>query len=103
MHGRPRWRWPPIFAGWARNRCPARNRMQAFPMKPLAIVMTLLAVNLSAQVPPAPPPLPPEARQFDFWVGEWNVTNPAGKAAGQSKIESIAGGAGLLENWTGGS
>lgn len=45
--------------------------------------------------------LPPESRQFDFWLGEWDVTNPAGKAAGRSRIEAIAGGAGLLETWTG--
>ncbi len=45
--------------------------------------------------------LPPESRQFDFWIGEWDVTNPAGKAAGRSRIEAIAGGAGLLETWTG--
>ena len=71
-------------------------------MKFPSVLLALLAVNLSAQTPPTPPPLPPEARQFDFWVGEWEVTNPAGKTAGHSKIESIAGGAGLLENWTGG-
>ena len=52
---------------------------------------------LPAQVPPAPPP---EARQFDFWLGEWNVVAPDGKPAGQSRIEKIAGGWGLLENWT---
>jgi len=59
-----------------------------------------LAVGLSAQQP-VPPPLPPESRQFDFWVGEWEVTTPDGKPAGSSRIELIAGGAGLLENWTG--
>ncbi len=64
-------------------------------------LLALLALNASAQTPPAPPPLPPESRQFDFWLGEWNVTNPAGKAAGQSRIEAIAGQAALLENWTG--
>lgn len=48
--------------------------------------------------PPAPPPA---SHDFDFWLGEWNVTTPAGKPAGTSRIESIAGGWGLLENWTG--
>lgn len=62
----------------------------------------LAAVNLAAQTPP-PAPLPLEARQFDFWLGDWEVTNPAGKRAGTNRIESIAGGAGLLENWTGAS
>lgn len=38
-------------------------------------------------------------RQFDFWLGQWEVTNPAGKLAGHSRIESILGGCVLLENW----
>ncbi len=59
--------------------------------------------DLAAQTtPPTPPPLPPEAHQFDFWIGDWAVTNPAGQPAGTNKIEPIAGHAGLLENWTGG-
>lgn len=60
-----------------------------------------MTLNASAQTPPAV--LPPEARQFDFWLGEWDVTNPAGRLTGTSRIESIAAGAGLLENWTGAS
>lgn len=62
-------------------------------------LLLLLALNSPAQTPT--PVLPSESRQFDFWLGEWEVTNPAGKPAGTSKIESIAAGAGLLENWTG--
>lgn len=62
-------------------------------------LLLLLILNSPAQTPP--PALPPETRQFDFWLGEWDVTNPAGKPAGTSKIESIAASAGLLENWTG--
>ena len=38
-------------------------------------------------------------RQFDFWLGQWEVTNPAGKLAGRSRIESILGGCVLQENW----
>lgn len=59
-----------------------------------------LLIAVSAQTT-KPPSLPPESRQFDFWLGEWNVTTPDGKPAGSSKIETIANGAGLLENWTG--
>jgi hypothetical protein len=70
-------------------------------MKYLTGLLALLALNLPAQTPPPAPSLPPEARQFDFWVGEWTVTNPTGKHAGNSRIESVAGGAGVLENWTG--
>jgi hypothetical protein len=68
------------------------------PVRLLGLLL-LMTLTVSAQTPP--PALPPESRQFDFWVGEWEVTNPAGKRAGTNKIESIAAGAGLLENWTG--
>ncbi|HEU4780724.1 MAG TPA: hypothetical protein VFS58_12655 [Steroidobacteraceae bacterium] len=42
------------------------------------------------------------SRHFDFWIGEWQVTE-GGKAAGVNRIESILDGCALLENWTGGS
>lgn len=63
----------------------------------------LLALLMSGWVHAAAQPAPPpgEARQFDFWIGEWEVTAPNGQAAGRSRIEKIAGGWGLLENWTG--
>jgi hypothetical protein len=41
------------------------------------------------------------AKQFDFWVGEWDVFNPQGRKAGTSVIQKIAEGCGVLENWTG--
>jgi hypothetical protein len=43
----------------------------------------------------------PEHRQFDFWVGDWDVSNPAGKPAGRNRIEPILGGCALRETWTG--
>lgn len=55
--------------------------------------------TLPAQTTPLAPPA--EARQFDFWVGEWEVLSPDGKKAGENVIEKMAGGWGLLENWTG--
>ncbi len=39
-----------------------------------------------------------EARQFDFWVGDWDVFNPAGKLAGTNRIEKIYGCV-LHESW----
>jgi hypothetical protein len=42
-------------------------------------------------------------RQFDFWIGEWNVVSTNGGAvAGNSKIELILGSCVIQENWTGG-
>ena len=62
---------------------------------------TLMSAQQSAPAPkpPAPPPPPAESRQFDFWLGEWEVTGPKGKVVGRSRIEKIASGWGLLENW----
>jgi hypothetical protein len=45
----------------------------------------------------------PEYRQFDFWVGEWNVFNPAGTQVGKSRIDRIVGDCIILENWTSGA
>lgn len=42
----------------------------------------------------------PEYRQFDFWVGEWDVTM-LGQPAGTSSIQSIIDGCVIFENWTG--
>lgn len=68
-----------------------------------AVCMTLLALCLgavaSAQL--APVPMPPETRQFDFWVGEWDVTSPDGVRQGTNLIERVSNGRGLLETWTG--
>ena len=43
-----------------------------------------------------------EFRQFDFWLGEWEVYED-GARAGTNRIESILGGCALQEHWTGAS
>ena len=40
-------------------------------------------------------------REFDFWIGEWEVTNPAGHAAGTNGITTVIDGFALREEWTG--
>jgi hypothetical protein len=42
-----------------------------------------------------------EHRQFDFWLGTWNVYNPKGEPAGRSHIELISDGCGISEHWEG--
>lgn len=44
----------------------------------------------------------PDARRFDFWVGEWDVSpsSAPGVAAGRSSVQRVSGGCALLENWT---
>ena len=43
--------------------------------------------------------VPAPERQFDFWVGEWDVFDPAGRHVGRSRIELINGGRVVFENW----
>jgi uncharacterized protein DUF1579 len=55
---------------------------------------------------PAPAPAPPacsgpEFRQFDFWLGDWDVKLPNGKVAGTNNIQGILGGCVLQESWKG--
>jgi hypothetical protein len=42
----------------------------------------------------------PVHHQFDFWIGQWRVTEN-GKAAGTNRIDRLLGGCALLENWVG--
>jgi len=43
----------------------------------------------------------PENRQFDFWIGEWNVSSTQGATpAGSSKIELILDDCVIQENWS---
>ncbi len=42
-----------------------------------------------------------QARQFDFWIGEWDAfVTGTNNLAGHSKIELASGGCMILENWT---
>jgi hypothetical protein len=43
----------------------------------------------------------PEYRQFDFWLGEWTVTNSKGQFAGENRVAVIQNGCGIQENWSG--
>ncbi len=69
-------------------------------MKSFLLLAVLLVAQASLRAQSAPPP-PTETKQFDFWVGDWTVTTPDGKPAGENRIEKIGAGWGLLENWTG--
>ena len=40
-------------------------------------------------------------KAFDFWVGEWKVTNPDGSFAGNNTIKKIQDQCVLQENWIG--
>ena len=49
-----------------------------------------MAADAAATTPPPPAPPAcnhPAMRQFDFWLGEWNVHTPDGKLAGSNSIQ----------------
>lgn len=68
------------------------------------IAIFLLASNALAATSPkfgCPAELA-EYHQFDFWIGRWEVRDPSGKVVvGHSRIESVANGCGIAEQWTG--
>lgn len=49
---------------------------------------------------PTPCLTTPQYRQFDFWVGDWQVFTPQGQLAGTNRIEQVTDGCIILENWT---
>ena len=69
-----------------------------------AIGLTLMvAVAAEAQTTgsvAAPSCSADEYRQFDFWLGEWDVTQN-GKTAGRNSIRSILNGCAISEEWSG--
>lgn len=78
-------------------------------VRPGALVLLGAALLPSAAVAQTSPPPPaanpaercqlPGARQFDFWIGTWDVHTAQGPA-GVNTIEPILGGCALQENWT---
>jgi hypothetical protein len=54
----------------------------------------------NAQRPANPCEAKPEHRQFDFWIGEWDVT-ANGNRAGENSVQLILGKCVIFENWTG--
>jgi Protein of unknown function (DUF1579) len=96
--------WP--FAAGCR-----RDQLQAARMTKRLLPLLLLPFALFAQqstggsaapaTPPQRPPQPPVNHDFDFWIGDWEVTVRAtGKLAGHNKIEARHGGRVLVENYT---
>ena len=67
----------------------------------LAVCPTLAHAESAPAKPPADACPAKESHQFDFWIGHWNVIDPAGKVAGHNRIDAIVGGCALSENWDG--
>jgi hypothetical protein len=68
------------------------------------VLATAAATAQAQAAPPAPQPCgTAEHRQFDFWIGEWDVFDPKGKQVGRNRVELHGAGCYLLENWSGAS
>jgi len=77
-------------------------------IRPLALSLLVVLLTagfvtgLSAQADSTAQQQPcadPKHRQFDFWIGEWDVTNPQGQPAGRSVITQTLNGCVIHEEW----
>lgn len=73
----------------------------------LIVAAVTIFTSLASADPPAAPPAPcggAEFRQFDFWLGSWEVHTPDGKLAGTNRIEKQYDGCVVHEHYvTGGA
>ena len=71
----------------------------------LAVAMCMLrgagAARAQGAASTAVPCSAPEYRQFDFWLGEWDVTTPDGKPAGRNSVTRPLGACVIQEHWKG--
>ncbi len=75
----------------------------------MSALRTMLLAGMTCFAAPAlaqssgntpPPPCTDEAyRQFDFWLGEWEVSGPNGNLAGHNTIERAENGCLITESW----
>ena len=80
------------------HRIPATLRV----LSAAGLVMLAGAMHGQTAAPaPAVKCTAPAYREFDFWIGEWDVHDPAGKRVGENRISRIHDGCALLEEWRG--
>lgn len=68
--------------------------------KPALIGLLLLCVSVSTGLHAAEACAADPFRQFDFWIGTWNVADGEGRAAGRNVITLEQQGCVLIERWT---
>ena len=66
----------------------------------MSVVLAVLLAQAAAASPPPPACGSAQHRQFDFWVGRWDVYRPdTGKLVAHSLVEKLYAGCAIRENW----
>lgn len=66
----------------------------------LAFISQVAAAQTAPQTPPPPACTAPEHRQFDFWLGHWEVYRTGSdQLVGRNHIEKLYGDCAIRENW----
>ncbi|MEO8635381.1 MAG: hypothetical protein ABI587_08910 [Gemmatimonadales bacterium] len=72
------------------------------PLLTLGILVGVVSASAAQGNAPTAGCPKPESHQFDFWEGDWNVTDPTGKVVGTNLVTSEEGGCLIHEHWSGG-
>ena len=65
-----------------------------------SLVMLFVSISVKAQNNPKCYCCTQSHQLFDFWVGEWAVSDTLGKQIGKSKIEKLEGDCVISEQWS---
>jgi hypothetical protein len=79
----------------------APDALPDVPNGPVASLFPFDVLGVGVHVPPGGHPCTAAPyRDFDFWVGNWDVRNPAGTLVGTNVVSSRLGGCVVEESWT---
>jgi hypothetical protein len=78
-----------------------RTSLRAVALAAFVFSMSLAGIVVAQDEEKARPCVAPEHRQFDFWVGDWRVTDENGELQGTNRVEKILDGCAIQESWIG--
>lgn len=82
-----------------------KRNVRIVPAVVLVVLVVLAATAAAAEGGAAAPSsgqcASPEHRQFDFWVGDWKVSDRAGAPQGTNDVTLEYGGCVVVEHWKG--
>lgn len=67
--------------------------------KLIAVLFLMISVNLSSQNSNQIPCATKEYKQFDFWLGNWNVYDTKDNLIGKNRIVKMPNACAIQENW----